>query len=326
MNIKNKPILVTGGAGCVGSNIVKKLERRGAEVTVIDNLSAYPFDYLNEYGVGQMENVNFVKGDINDHELISKLISENDIVIHAAALADVGACVRNPHDEFLSNVNATQNILEISKNEEIQKFVFISSASVYGEPDRQIFKETDACFPVSNYGLSKYWGEQQTRLYNDLYELPTTSIRFFSVYGSPQTPKKGSHSWAVAIFSMLAKQGKPITVFGDGNQIRDFTHVSDIAESVVRSIDKDSTNGQFFNSGTGKPTRVNDIVKYVFENIDEVPIQYKPHPPGDPFGGYADNTLMKKLLDWEPEYTLQNGIKEYFEWLSDHEHLAPDWY
>ena len=220
---------------------------------------------------------------------------------------------------------ATQNILEVCKNEEIQKFVFISSASVYGEPKGQIFKEGDACFPVSNYGLSKYWGEQQTRLYHDLYELPTTSIRFFSVYGSPQTPKQGSHSWAVAIFSMLAKKRKPITVFGDGNQIRDFTHVSDIAESVVRSIDKDSTNGQFFNSGTGKPTKVNDIVKYVFENIEEVPIQYKPHPPGDPFGGYAENTLMKKLLDWEPEYTLQNGIKEYFEWLDDNEHLIPEW-
>jgi UDP-glucose 4-epimerase/dTDP-L-rhamnose 4-epimerase len=325
MNIKNKSILVTGGAGCVGSNIVKKLDGRGAKITVIDNLSAYPFDYLHEYGVGNMDGVKFVKGDINDYELIHKLIKDSDIVIHAAALADVGACVRNPHDEFQTNVLATQNILEVCKKEEIQKFVFISSASVYGEPDGRIFKESDACFPVSNYGLSKYWGEQQTRLYHDLYGLPTTSIRFFSVYGSPQTPKQGSHSWAVAIFSMLAKKRKPITVFGDGNQIRDFTHVSDIAESVVLSIEKNSTNGKFFNSGTGKPTKVNDIVKHVFENIEQVPIQYRPHPPGDPLGGYADNSLMKKLLGWEPQYTLQEGIKEYFLWLNEHEHLIPEW-
>ena len=113
--IKNKKILVTGGAGCVGSNIVKKLDSRGAEITVIDNLSAYPFDYLHEYGVGNMDSVKFVKGDINDHELIHKLIKDNDVVIHAAALADVGACVRNPHDEFQTNVLATQNILEICK-------------------------------------------------------------------------------------------------------------------------------------------------------------------------------------------------------------------
>ena len=325
MNIKNKSILVTGGAGCVGSNIVKKLDKRGAKVTVIDNLSAYPFDYLHEYGVGNMESVKFVKGDITNHELIHELIKNNDIVVHAAALADVGACVRNPHDEFKTNVRATQNILELCKKEDIQKFVFISSASVYGAPTRQIFKETDACFPVSNYGLSKYWGEQQTKLYNDHYGMPTTSIRFFSVYGAPQTPKKGSHSWAVAIFSMLAKKRKPITVFGDGNQIRDFTHVSDIAESVVRSIDKDSTNGKFFNSGTGHPTKVNDIVKYVFENIEKVPINYKPYPLGDPIGGYSDTTLMKKLLGWEPEITLEKGIKEYFDWISSHEHLVPDW-
>ncbi len=325
MNIKNKSILVTGGAGCVGSNIVKKLDKRGAKITVIDNLSAYPFDYLHEYGVGNMESVKFVKGDINNHELISGLIKDNDVVIHAAALADVGACIKNPHDEFQTNVRATQNILEICKKEEIQKFIFISSASVYGEPKGQIFKESDACFPVSNYGLSKYWGEQQTKLYNDLYGLPTTSIRFFSVYGSPQTPKQGSHSWAVAIFSMLAKKGKPITVFGDGNQIRDFTHVSDIAESVVRSIDKDCTNGKFFNSGTGKSTTVNEIVKYVFENIKQVPIQYKPYPKGDPLGGYADISLMKKYLDWEPEISLEHGIKEYFEWLANHENVVPDW-
>ena len=125
---------------------------------------------------------------------------------------------------------------------------------------------------------------------------------------------------------MLAKKGKPITIFGDGNQIRDFTHVSDIAESVVRSIDKDSTNGKFFNSGTGKPTTVNDIVKYVFENIDEVPIQYKPHPKGDPLGGYSDVTLMKKYLNWEPEISLDEGIKEYFEWLANHEHIIPEWF
>ena len=128
MNIKNKSILVTGGAGCVGSNIVKKLDQRGAKITVIDNLSAYPFDYLHEYGVGNMESVEFVKGDISNTELISKLIKNNDIVIHAAALADVGACIRNPHDEFEINIRSTQNILEICKKEEIQKFVFISSA------------------------------------------------------------------------------------------------------------------------------------------------------------------------------------------------------
>jgi len=158
-----------------------------------------------------------------------------------------------------------------------------------------------------------------------LYKLPTTSIRFFSVYGSPQIPKKGSHSWAVAIFGALAKKDKPITVFGDGNQIRDFTHVSDIAESVVLSTEKESTNGKFFNVGTGKPTKINDIVEKIFQHVKTVPINYKPYPPGDPIGGHADTTLMKKLLNWEPQITLEQGIKEYFEWLDTHEHIIPEW-
>jgi|TARA_B110000438_G_scaffold95694_1_gene94949 nucleoside-diphosphate-sugar epimerase len=323
--IKNKKILVTGGAGTVGSNIVKKLVEKEAEVTVIDNLDAYPFDYLHEYGVGNLEKVKFVKESITDHEIIGNLIKEQDIVIHAAALADVGACIRNPETEFKTNVAATQNILEQCKKNNIEKFIFISSAAVYGLGNRSIFKETDACFPVSNYALSKYWGEQQTKLYYELYNLPTTSIRFFSVYGSPQIPKKGSHSWAVAIFGALAKKGKPITVFGDGNQVRDFTHVSDIAESVVLSTEKESTNGKFFNVGTGKPTKINDIVEKIFQHVKPVPINYKPYPPGDPIGGHADTTLMKKLLDWEPEIKLDQGIEEYFDWLSNHEHIIPKW-
>ena len=323
--IKNKKVLVTGGAGTVGCNVVKKLVEREADVTVIDNLSAYPFDYLHGYGVGDMQNVEFINGDIADRDLITNNIKNQDIVIHAAALADVGACVRNPNLEFKTNVAATQNILDACHTNNIEKFIFISSAAVYGMGNKGIFKETDPCFPVSNYGLSKYWGEQQTRLYYELHGLPTASIRFFSVYGSPQIPKEGSHSWAVAIFGALAKKGKPITVFGDGNQIRDFTHVTDIAESVVLSAEKDSTNGKFFNVGTGKPTRINEIVEKVFQNVEPVPINYKPYPPGDPLGGYSDTTLMKKLLNWEPKITLDIGIKEYFEWFAKHEHLIPSW-
>ena len=323
--IKNKKVLVTGGAGTVGCNVVKKLVEREADVTVIDNLSAYPFDYLHDYGVGDMQNVEFINGDIADRDLITNNIKNQDIVIHAAALADVGACVRNPNLEFKTNVAATQNILDACHTNNIEKFIFISSAAVYGMGNKGIFKETDPCFPASNYALSKYWGEQQTRLYYELYGLPTASIRFFSVYGSPQIPKEGSHSWAVAIFGALAKKGKPITVFGDGNQIRDFTHVTDIAESVILSAEKDSTNGKFFNVGTGKPTRINEIVEKVFQNVEPVPINYRPYPLGDPLGGYSDTTLMKKLLNWEPKMTLDMGIKEYFEWFAKHEYLIPSW-
>jgi len=323
--IKNKKILVTGGAGMIGSNIVKKLSVKGAEITVLDNLSAYPFDYLHEYGVKHIKNVNFVNVNVTNKKIVDKLIKNMDIVIHAAALADVGACVRNPVLEHKMNVSSTSNILAACKNHNLEKFIFISSAAVYGIGKGKVFKEDQPCFPISNYALSKFWGEQQSRLYYELYGLPTTSLRFFSVYGSPQVPKKGSHSWCVAIFGMLAKKQKPITVFGDGNQIRDFTHVKDIAEAVVLSTDKKSTNGKFLNVGTGKPTTINTIVKKTFGRIKKVPVEYKPYPPGDPLGGYADITLMEKLLGWKPKYTLDKGMDEYFEWLNEHEHLVPKW-
>lgn len=309
----------------IGSNIVKKLVKRGSSVTVLDNLSAYPFDYLSEYGIKDAKNVNFIKGNVTNTKLVNSLIKNMDVVIHAAALADVGACVRNPVLEHKMNVSATNNMLEVSKQNNLEKFVFVSSASVYGVPKNKIFKEDQPCFPISNYGLSKYWGEQQSRLYFELYGLPTTSLRFFSVYGSPQVPKKGSHSWCVAIFGMQTKKHKPITVYGDGNQIRDFTHVSDIAESVILSAEKKSTNGKFFNVGTGKPTTINTIVEKIFGRADKVDVNFKPYPPGDPLGGYADTTLMQKLLNWKPKLTLDNGMDEYFQWLDQNEHLIPNW-
>ncbi len=129
--IKNKKILVTGGAGTVGSNIVKKLVERQAQVTIIDNLDAYPFDYLHEYGVGNLDGVEFVKDSITNEEIVDNLIKNQDIVIHAAALADVGACIRNPQTEFKTNVAATQNILESCHKNNIEKFIFVSSKSLY---------------------------------------------------------------------------------------------------------------------------------------------------------------------------------------------------
>lgn len=309
----------------IGSNIVKKLSTSGAQVTVLDDLSAYPFDYLNEYGVKHIKNVNFVKGNVINKKIVNELIKKMDIVIHAAALADVGACVRNPILEHKMNVSATNNILDACKKHNLEKFIFISSAAIYGIGEGKIFREDQPCFPISNYALSKFWGEQQSRLYYELYGLPTTSLRFFSVYGSPQVPKKGSHSWCIAIFGMLAKKRRPITVFGDGNQIRDFTHVKDITEAVVLSADKKSTNGKFFNVGTGKPTTINTIVKKVFERVEKVPVEHKSHPLGDPLGGYADITLMKKLLSWKPKFSLDKGMDEYFKWLNKNERLIPKW-
>jgi len=309
--------LVTGGAGLVGSNIVQNLISRGHEVSVIDNLQAYPFNYHSLFGTQGLD-INFHKGDIRDTSFINNIFHHGnfDVVIHAAAYADVGGCVLNADEDFTSNVIGTHNILECSKKHSVGKVVFISSASVYGASERTMFSEEDATVPISTYGNSKLWGENQTILYGKLYNMKTTAIRYFSVYGSPQLPKVGSHSWCVAIFSLLCLSGTPITIYGDGNQIRDFTHVKDIAEGTVLASLTDRCNGEILNLGYGQPVTINTVADYIFNNIRQTGIKYTQHPMGDPLGGYADTSKMKSLLNWAPTISIEDGVKEYGNWIT----------
>lgn len=308
----------------IGSNITKKLLERGYNVTVYDDLSAYPFNYLNEFGIGKTD-AEFIKGSLLDRDLLHQAVARTDSVIHAAAYADVGACVRNYDIDFKVNVEGTQNIIEESFKKGVGRFVFISSASVYGENGNTIFSEQDPCFPISTYGNSKLWGEHQTILFNKLHGLPATAVRYFSVYGSPQIPKEGSHSWCVAIFAMLILKNKPIKIFGDGTQIRDFTHVSDIAEGTILALEREEANGHVLNIGTGMPTQINLVADKLIETLGSTSIEYAPHPKGDPFGAYANTDLMKKLLGWQPALSFDDGISEYCEWLKLNTHLIPNW-
>ena len=324
MNAYHK-ILLTGGAGMIGSNIAKKLSAQGKEIVILDDLSAYPFDYATVFGTRGLANTTLIQKSILDADALEGAMKGVDAVIHAAAYADVGACVRNHDVDFEINVRGTDMVLESSLKHKVKKFVFVSSASVYGENESGVFTETDPTFPISTYGNSKLWGERQTILFNDLYGMPGAAVRYFSVYGSPQVPKEGSHSWCVAIFAMLALKKKPITVFGDGSQVRDFTHVTDIADATIRALERDEANGKITNVGTGTRTTIKTIAEKVTALCGEVPILYKPHPQGDPHGGHADTVLMQKILDWKPTTNLDDGIAEYCAWLKGHTELIPDW-
>ena len=328
LNLSNKKILVTGGAGMIGSHISSKLQKRGARVVILDNFMAYPFDYSVEFGT-RLKDIEIIDGSIMDRNLVSDIMKDTDIVIHAAAYADVGASVRNYDIDFQVNVVGTEIVLEEAKKANVEKFTFVSSAAVYGEETSDsrepIFSENQRCKPISTYGNSKLWGETQTQLFSKLYGMSTTLVRYFSVYGSPQVPKEGSHSWCVAIFSMLAMKGKDITVFGDGKQIRDFTHVSDIAEGTVLATLNPSTDGKIINIGRGKPTEIISIAEKIIHRIGKVDIKFKPRPPGDPIGGYADVERMKKLLNWQPKVSIDEGIDEYCDWVKDNKHIVPEW-
>jgi nucleoside-diphosphate-sugar epimerase len=249
-------VLITGGAGLVGSQIAKRLLEDGKNVFVLDDLSAYPFDYRSEFGPAG--DLTFIEGSVAEIDCLTSLPASIDAVVHAAAYADVAACNRNYETDFLVNVKGTHNVLAESLRRGVQRFVFVSSASVYGDSRASTLSELHACAPISTYGNSKLWGERQTLLFRSLHGLPATALRYFSVYGSPQIPKEGSHSWCVAIFAMRLLIGQPVVIYGSGRQVRDFIHVSDVANGTVRALESPDSVGHAINIGTGIPTSILD--------------------------------------------------------------------
>jgi UDP-glucose 4-epimerase/dTDP-L-rhamnose 4-epimerase len=333
-----KNVLVTGGSGHIGSNVVRKLVKRGvAHVRILDNMAAYPFDqagfFLDE--LQDKDQVSLLAGDVCKDDDVARAIKGVDVVFHLAAYADVAATINNPDEDFRSNVAGTYSLLRHSRLQGVERYVFASSAAVYGDkPWRNrtsppMFSEGMRPNPLSTYGNSKLWGEHEASLFHSLYGLSTTSLRYFSVYGPRQTPKTGSHSWVVAIFLMRALKRKPLRVFA-GDQVRDFTYIDDIAEATVRAAEASGIDGQAFNVGTGVPTRVDRLAEMVKSLVlDRLAIEAKteigPRPKGDPRGGYADTRKTRRLLGFEAQVNFQEGLEETLEWVIRNKNSLPDW-
>ena len=330
MKWNNVNVLVTGGAGLIGSRITAKLLEKGANVKVIDNISAYPFDQPQHFGL-KGEKLDFINGDIANPNTVFEAVKGVDVVFHEAAFADVAATIWNPAEDFRSNIQGTFNMLKTSLDLGVNRFVFASSAAVYGDKywsggNPPVFKEDAKPEPLSTYANSKLWGELEAILFNKLYGLKTTCLRYFSVYGVPQVPKKRSHSWVATIFAMRAITNQPMLVFGDGLQVRDFIHVNDIADATIHAAESEKTIGEVLNVGGGAPTSVKELAELTEEIGNfEVPIEFKPRPKGDPLGGYADINKMQTLLDWKPQIKLKDGIHDYIQWCLLNKHVIPEW-
>ncbi|MEU4117793.1 NAD-dependent epimerase/dehydratase family protein [Kitasatospora sp. NPDC028055] len=299
--LRGARVAVTGGGGLVGSRVVALARRAGASVAVLDRFDAYPEDVRELFGLDRF-GAELAVGDICDRDTVRRVVKGADYVIHAAAYADVAACARHPDVAFEANVRGTEIVLEEIAAAPVRRLVFISSAAVYGNgrpgvTGPQVFQEDQLLVPVSVYANTKLWAEHQARLMlGGPGRAEVTVLRYFSVYGDPQIPKPGSHSWMVAWMSMHAHLGLPIHLNGGGVQVRDLVHVEDIAAATVLALVEERAAGQVINIGTGTPTSVREVANLIAPHYPGSRQIVTPLPEGDPLGGYASIERMRECL------------------------------
>jgi len=300
-------VLVTGGAGFIGSNIVDGLIEEGHKVIVVDNLSSGKKENLNE-------KAEFYQLDINDQEL-EKVFKENNIthVIHHAAQTDVQHSIKDPLFDAQNNILGTINVLEMAKNYEVEKIIYASSAAVYGEPDYLPIDEEHPIKAMSPYGITKHTPEHYIKMYSELYDLKYTIFRYANVYGPRQDPKGEGGVVSIFVDKMLAEE-RPV-IFGDGQQTRDFIHVYDIVKANLLALE--TGDNILVNISTESRDSVNDLVKCLNlilpYNLEAI---YEEARKGDILHSSLANGKAKELLDWEPDYDFKAGLKQTVEYYS----------
>ncbi|WP_406205434.1 NAD-dependent epimerase/dehydratase family protein [Kitasatospora sp. NBC_01560] len=329
-------VLVTGGGGLVGSRIVAQLARVGARPVVLDRFDAYPHPVRDRFEVDRHA-AQVVLGDVRERATVRWLVGRADFVVHAAAYADVAACTRRPSTAFAANVHGTQTVLDAVADSAVKRLVFVSSASVYGDGARtegggtviggiSRFSEEQPLTPISVYANTKLWAEHQVRLMLGGTGTAYSIVRYFSVYGEPQVPKPGSHSWMVPWMAMSAETGRPLRLNGGGHQVRDMVHVDDIARATILALVAEAAAGQTVNVGTGVATSVRRIAELIAAHYPGTAFVDTPMPEGDPRGGFADTRRAGDLLGWQPVVALADGINRYVAWLKATPGAIPDWF
>jgi UDP-glucose 4-epimerase len=302
--------LVTGGGGFIGSNLVRELLERGSDVRVLDNFSTG-----NRANLGGLD-VEVVEGELRSYERVHNAVRGVDVVFHLGALGSVPRSVQDPLTSNAVNVDGTLNVLLAARDEGVRRVVFSSSSSVYG-PRRQLPVSEDLPpDPISPYGVAKLAAERYTVSFSRVYEsFETVVVRYFNVFGPRQSPFS-QYAAVIPLFVTAIDSGRPITIFGDGEQRRDFTYVSNVVDGTIRAAEAQGASGRIFNVAASAPATVNDVAAAIGETLGK-PVEKRFEPPrvGDIRDSWADVSAAREVLGWEPAVGLEEGLRRTIETL-----------
>jgi nucleoside-diphosphate-sugar epimerase len=297
LNNIQSTVVVTGGAGFIGSNLVDALIRRGLRVRIIDNFSTCNREHLNP----QAE---LVDADIRNVQAIKPAFAGVDCVFHVAALPRVPLSIEKPLETHMVNVVGTLNVLTAARENGVRRVVFSGSSSVYGDQPRLPLREDMCPNPLNPYALQKLAGEQYTRMFHKFYGLQTLTLRYFNVFG-PRMAAEGAYLTVISVFLRARREGRELTIHGDGEQTRDFTHVNDVVRANLLAMECAIADGRAINIGQGRNISINRIARMIGG-----PTVYLPPRPGDARHTLADFGEAERSLGWRPEVSTEAGIAE----------------
>ena len=307
--MKDKNVVVTGGAGFIGSNLARELSKSN-NVIIIDDLST---GFLkNIHDMIDDQSIKFIKGDITDIKLLRQTFSNIDYVFHEAAIPSVPRSVKDPIRSNYVNVNGTLNVLVAAKDTNVKKVVYASSSSVYGDTPTLPKKEDMKQFPLSPYAVNKLTGEYYCQVFTDVYGLSTASLRYFNVYGPMQDPLSEYAAVIPKFITNVFKSKSPV-IFGNGEQTRDFTFIKDVVNVNILAAESDVSG--IFNMAGGKRVTINNLAKSIMEIIGKhYEIIYKDQRPGDIKHSLADISRIKEKFNYMPKFDLSKGLEETVKW------------
>ena len=297
-------MLVTGGAGFIGSHLVRGLLERGDRVRVLDNFSTG-----NRANLADID-VEVIEGELRSYERVHNAVRGAEVVFHLGAMGSVPRSVQDPLTSTAVNVEGTLNVLLAARDEGVRRVVFSSSTSVYGSTRELPTLESTAPDPISPYGVAKLAAERYCISFSRVYHsFETVVLRYFNVFGPRQSPFS-QYAAAVPLFVTAIAAGEPVTIFGDGEQSRDFTFVSNVVDATVRAADAPEASGRMFNVASAAPVSVNHVAD-VIGRILERPVQRHHLPPraGDIRDSWADISAAREVLGWEPSVDLEQGLR-----------------